>query len=58
MVMACPIADCGESGATTKTSPISFMISIKVRRPGAVIPSSLVTRIKGFVFIVLVSQLK
>ncbi|MNS73097.1 hypothetical protein D3C72_1065270 [compost metagenome] len=48
MVMAWPVADWGLSGATTTTSPISFITLIKVRIPGAEIPSSLVTKIKGF----------
>ena len=46
--MACPMPDCGLSGATTMTSPISFKTLINDRKPGAVMPSSLVTRIKGF----------
>ena len=33
---------------TTTTSPISFITDIKARIPGADIPSSLVTNIKGF----------
>ena len=52
------MADCGESGATTTTSPISFIISINIRKPGAVIPSSLTTKISGFVFINFASLLK
>lgn len=47
MVIACPMPDCGRSGATTNTSPSSLTIEIKVRIPGAFIPSSLVTKIKG-----------
>ena len=50
IVIACPIADCGLSGATTTTSPISFITSINFLMPGAVIPSSLVTSIRGFFF--------
>jgi hypothetical protein len=46
--MACPMPLCGLSGATTTTSPILFITLIKVLIPGAVIPSSLVTRISGF----------
>ena len=45
--MACPIADWGLSGAITITSPISFITSIRDLIPGAVIPSSLVTKING-----------
>ena len=44
--MACPIPDCGPSGATTTTSPISLTTSISARIPGAEIPSSLETNIK------------
>ena len=51
IVMACPMADWGESGATTKTSPIPLIIFISARRPGALIPSSFVTRMSGFLFI-------
>ena len=51
MVTACPIALCGLSGATTTTSPRCFMASTKLRIPGAVIPSSLLTSIKGFLSI-------
>ena len=40
--------DWGLSGAITTTSPISFITEISALSPGAVIPSSLVTRIKGF----------
>src|SRR3990172_9133197 len=47
MVMACPMADCGLSGATTTTSPNFFMTSTKAASPGALIPSSLVTSIMG-----------
>jgi len=47
-LLACPIADCGLSGATTITSPISFIADINVLIPGAEIPSSFVTNIKGF----------
>jgi hypothetical protein len=35
------------SGATTTTVPISDITEIKARIPGAVIPSSFVTNIKG-----------
>ena len=45
--MACPIPDCGLSGATTITSPISLITDIKVLIPGAFIPSSFVTKISG-----------
>ena len=48
MVIACPIALCGLSGATTTTSPNSFITSIKARIPGATMLSSLVTSISGF----------
>jgi len=41
-------ADWGLSGATTTTSPISFITEIRVLIPGADIPSSFVTNIKGF----------
>ena len=51
MVIACPIALCGLSGATTITSPILFITFINDLKPGAVIPSSLVIKIKGFFFI-------
>jgi methyl-accepting chemotaxis protein len=47
IVMACPMALCGLSGATTTTSPIVCITEIKVLIPGAVIPSSLVTKIRG-----------
>src|SRR5690554_3252459 len=47
-VMACPLPDWGLSGATTTTSAISFIQSIRALIPGAVIPSSLVTRMSGF----------
>src|SRR5690606_36503338 len=47
-VMACPMPDWGLSGATTTTSPSSFMVRIRALRPGAVIPSSLVTNMSGF----------
>ena len=45
--MACPIPDCGPSGATTTTSPISRTTSINARIPGAEIPSSFDTNING-----------
>ena len=38
----------GFDGATTTTFPISFMTDISVLNPGADIPSSFVTKIKGF----------
>jgi hypothetical protein len=38
------------SGATTTTVPISDITAINALIPGAKIPSSLVTRIKGLVF--------
>ncbi len=47
MVMACPIALCGLSGATTITSPISDITSIKALIPGAETPSSFVISING-----------
>ena len=47
MVIACPIADCGLSGATTITSPNFFIVATRARMPGAVMPSSLVTRMIG-----------
>jgi hypothetical protein len=47
MVMACPMALCGLSGATTMTSPRVFMHSIRCEIPGEVIPSSLLIRIRG-----------
>ena len=49
MVIAWPIPLCGESGATTQISPSSFMTCIRVRIPGAVIPSSVVINIRGFI---------
>lgn len=51
MVMACPMPDCGPSGATTVTWPISLITSISAFMPIAVIPSSLTTKIEGLVFI-------
>ena len=51
IVIACPIALCGLSGATTTTSPILFITFINDLNPGAVIPSSFVINIKGFFFI-------
>ena len=48
IVIACPIADWGLSGAITTTFPISFITSIRDLIPGSVIPSSLVTKINGF----------
>ncbi len=42
------MALCGLSGATTTTVPMSFITEMSMRIPGAVMPSSLVTRIKGF----------
>ena len=39
--------DWGLSGATTTTSPISFITEIKFLSPGALIPSSFVTNING-----------
>src|SRR5690606_22105727 len=51
MVMACSIPACGLSGATTTTSPNSIIYRINALRPGAVIPSSFVTRIKGFAIV-------
>ena len=47
-VIACPMPLCGLSGATTTTSPIVFITSIRVLIPEALMPSSLVTRISGF----------
>ena len=47
IVMACPIPDCGLSGATTITSPMFLTTDIKVLIPGAFIPSSFVTKISG-----------
>ena len=47
IVIACPIPDCGLSGATTTISPMSFIIDIKVLIPGAFMPSSFVTKISG-----------
>jgi hypothetical protein len=41
------VALCGLSGATTTTVPISAITAISARIPGAEIPSSLVTKIKG-----------
>ena len=43
--IACPIPDCGLSGATTITLPKCFTAAIRFLIPGAVIPSSLVTNI-------------
>ena len=51
-VIAWPIPDCGLSGATTTTSPILFITEINDLIPGADIPSSLVTKIKGFLYII------
>lgn len=48
IVIAWPVPDWGLSGATTITSPISDMISIRHLIPGALIPSSFVTKIRGF----------
>lgn len=57
-VMACPILDCGASGATTITF-LSFCISSNsILIPGAVIPSSLTTKIIGFLFAILRMQEK
>src|SRR5690606_25731842 len=50
MVIACPIPDCGLSGATTTTSPSCCISSSNTLIPGAVIPSSLTTKIVGFFF--------
>ena len=47
IVIACPIADRGESDYN-KTSPISLITFISARSPGALIPSSFVTRMSGF----------
>src|SRR4028119_882965 len=44
MVIAWPIPLCGESGATTTTVPSPRTASTRLRIPGAVMPSSLVTR--------------
>ena len=49
--MACPIPDCGPSGATTTTSPISLTTSINARIPGAEMPSSFDTNINGLFII-------
>ena len=46
--MACPIALWGASGATTTTSPKVVATSMSALIPGAVMPSSLVTKINGF----------
>jgi len=46
-VIACPIPDCGLSGAMTNKSPKGFTASINERIPLEKIPSSLVTKIKG-----------
>ena len=56
IVMACPMALCGLSGATTTTSPISLITAISARIPGAVMPSSLVTSISGFVDMLVVND--
>ena len=50
MVIACPMALCGLSGATTITRPNAIISSAKVRIPGAKMPSSLVTRMRGSCF--------
>ena len=42
--MARPTALWGRSGATTQTSPNSFIAMANALRPGAVMPSSLVNR--------------
>jgi hypothetical protein len=42
------------SGATTIISPISDITAIKVRRPGAETPSSLVIKIKGLTLLIIV----
>ena len=46
-VMACPIPDCGLSGAIIIISPISFIEFNKEDNPLARYPSSLVNKIKG-----------
>jgi hypothetical protein len=49
-VIQCATPDCSVAGATTQTSPfapaISIAISSKILKPGAFIPSSLVTKIR------------
>src|SRR6185312_12091234 len=52
MVMACPMPDCGLSGATTTTFPRSLTASTRLRIPGAITPSSLVIRITGRSFFI------
>src|SRR5678815_937323 len=48
IVIACPMPDCGLSGATTTIFPRSFTASTRFMMPGAVIPSSFVISITGF----------
>ena len=50
IVIECPVAHWGLSGATTTTVPISDITAIKALIPGAEIPSSLVTKIRGLSF--------
>src|SRR5215831_12063962 len=47
VVIAWPMADRSASGATTVTSPILVSASYSACRPGDVIPSSLVSRMRG-----------
>ena len=46
-VRACDAPDCSRSGATTTTSPNSFITRASAFSPGARTPSSLVIRIRG-----------
>ena len=48
IVIAWPIALWGASGATTITSPKVVATSMSALIPGAVMPSSFVTKINGF----------
>ena len=47
MVIACPIPDCGESGAINTTCPIPWTTSNKDAIPFADTPSSFVTKINA-----------
>jgi len=56
MVTACPMPDCGLSGATTTTSPKGKTASVNASIPLEYTPSSLVTRMRGRLFGVFMQQ--
>jgi hypothetical protein len=56
IVTACPIPDCGLSGATTTISPKGSTASVRASIPFEYTPSSLVTSISGRAFSDFIAQ--